>query len=319
MIFLPRPQDTMFTRRQSKRGNTKKKSSDVPLIESVDDRKRRKSNAGVNIVCPVCTVTVRGDQKFHQHYIQEIDKVKDPFTGMEAKRKHYQTRLQNRKKYSENDVEDNDSDECKEEVKLLEERTKDLDTIRKERYERYAKMFLLSMKRNNVNRSNGSRLNNNNNNNSYQAGNSSTVVNNNNSSNENSSSHYELVTCAVCNEFLETSNCSKHLSKCFAKHDYQFELFSSSEEEDNDEDNESPGGDWMDNAYFRREGNLTRLVMEDDADDVELDIDGDNEDTEFGRQQYLFFTIWNLFNLQLILSQYDFCLECIIFITFLFV
>ena len=278
----------MFTRRQSTRGNSKKKSLDLPSIESVDDRKRRKSNGGVNIVCPVCTVTVRGDEKFHQHYIQEIDKVKDPFTGMDAKRRHYQTRLQNRKKYLENAVEEDDSDECEEEIKPLEERTNVLDTIRKERYERYANMFLMSMKRNNVNPTNSGNSNNN------QTGNSSTlgVSNNNNINNENSSSRYELVTCAVCNEFLEMSNCSKHLSKCFAKHDYQFELFSSSEEEDVDDDDgesgEQAGVDWMDNAYFRREGNLTRLVMEDDTDDVELDIDGDNEDVEFGRQQYPF-------------------------------
>ena len=268
----------MFTRRKSQRENSKKKSLDSPCIESVDDRKRRKSN-GVNtcIVCPVCTVTIRGDQKFHQHYIQEIDKVKEPFSSVDAKRRHYQTRLQNRKQYLDSAVEDCDSDEREDTTKPLEERTKELDTIRKKRYERYANMFLISMKRNNINRNTSS------NNNNNQMANSSTSI-----GNINNSSHYELVTCAVCNEFLEANNCNKHLSKCFAKHDYQFELFSGSEEDLDDDEDTGEQADWMDNAHFRREGNLTRLVMEDDTDDVELDIDGDDENVEFGRQQYPF-------------------------------
>lgn len=276
----------MFTRRKSQREKSTKKPYDdaTGFIDSVDDRKRRKSNGVTTcIVCPVCTVTVRGDLKFHQHYTQELDKVKEPFSSVDAKRRHYQTRLKYRKQCLNNSVED---DECDEKVKSLEERSKDLDTIRKKRYERYADMFLISMKRKNTNHRTDNTNNSCNTNNILT--NTSTIREN------NTSSQYELVTCAVCNEFLETTNCNRHLSKCFAKHDYQFELFSSSEDEDEAEEEEEvvQHSGWMDNAYFRREGNLTRLVMEDADDDVELDIDGDDESQEFGRQQYLFFQLF---------------------------
>jgi len=236
--------------------------------QEADDRKKRKSTGTTTcVICPVCTVTVRGDEKFHQHYIQELEKAKEPFVGVDIKKKQYMTRLQWQRQQS-NDESDT---EIEEPAKCLEDRTKDLNNVRKRRYERYANMFLMSMKRNQA-------RNNNNNQTTHSTSSSQNTI-------AESSSVYEVVSCAVCNEFLETSNSNRHLSKCFAKHDYQFEVFSSSDEEPDDEEEDVDlGENWMDNAHFRREGNLTRLVMEDD--DGDLDIDGDEENAQFGKQQF---------------------------------
>jgi hypothetical protein len=254
-----------MTTRRRQRSNEGIKSTKAPL-KYTEDRKRRRLSAVTNgIVCPVCTVTVRGDEKFHEHYTQEIERAKTPFTGVESQKRQERMRLRYRKQKSEECFEE---DEFTEEKKSLDERTKELRDSRKRRYDRYAEMFLMSMKRKKT----------------LQLSNNNSVLNQNSQATD--TSVYELITCAVCNEFLEVVDSNRHLAKCFAKHDYQFELYSSSEEEENEEDEITWGPSVLDSEHYRREGRLTRLVMEDG--DEELDIDGEEEFTQFGKQQYLF-------------------------------
>ena len=170
------------TRRQSRRSIEDIKSTKAPL-KSIEDRKRRRLSAVTNgIVCPVCTVTIRGDEKFHEHYTQELERAKTPFMGVESQKRQERTRLRYRKLKSEECFEEG---EFAEEKKSLEERTKELRDSRKRRYDRYADMFLMSMKRKKV-----FQLSNNN----------GTTRNQNNQTTD--TSVYELITCAVCNDCL---------------------------------------------------------------------------------------------------------------------
>lgn len=237
-----------------------------------NNRKERKlNNYNNNTVCPVCTITVRGDDKFEEHYYQELERLKLPYANIAYKKKQYKMKLRSQYK------EENEQNGKEILPKTLEERTDDLKAIRKRKYSRYADMFLVSMKRGKS--SSTVTI-------SHSNDNQSTV-------HEENSSSYELISCAVCNEFLEASTSNEHLSKCFAKHDYQFEVYSSDEGEDEEETVEEfswAGQTWLRASSLQEtstfeEGRLTRLIMEDGDED--LDIDGDTE-TQFGKQQYLF-------------------------------
>lgn len=240
---------------------------------TTEKRKERKlSNVNNCIVCPVCTVTVRGNLQFEQHYNQEVEKAKDPFQSIDSKKKQYKMRLR-----SQSRTEDEGADNEEVPPKLLDERTKDLKIIQKRKYSRYADMFQFSMKRTKVSSNIVTR--------GHETGNTVDA--------SETPSSYELISCAVCNEFLEAGTSAEHLSKCFAKHNYQFELYSSDDESDEEtvEEFTWAGQTWiraasfMEDSSLGQEGRLTRLVMDDG--DEELDIDGDTE-TQFGQQQYLF-------------------------------
>ena len=82
------------------------------------------------------------------------------------------------------------------------------------------------------------------------------------------------------------------MSKCFAKKDNEFDLYSESENEDDDilEEFSWAGqtrirtSSLVNREIFQSEGRLTRVEME-DTDEI-LDVDGDDE--YYGDEQYLF-------------------------------
>jgi len=245
-------------------------------------------NASDSKVCPVCTVTIRGKKEFELHYQKEVDQLNQSPSIKPSKRK-YKIKLTN---------ENEDEHSPKKEIPL-EERENIFKDIRKRKYNRYADMFLLSMSqtKNLTNSHETNSLNFHENNSSQQHTNNTTESNSHNNSNETNSNDinagYELMQCAVCNEFLETSNreiSAKHLSKCFAKKSYELDLFSSSDEEEDTVEEFSWAGQtrvrassMLDSEYFQQEGRMTRLQMEDG--DEELDVDGDQGET-FGHQQF---------------------------------
>ena len=255
----------MDTSRQKRR-----RSETVGISRQHSTRRSTGSNC---TVCPVCTVSVRGDKEFKIHYRQELEKVNKVNNNLDSKKKFYKTRSCTRF-----DEEFEKENHVLEDLNL-DEREVQLKNIKKRKFERYADMFLMSLnkKKNICTDKQG--------NNSG----SSTCVDN-----SNQNSRYDLFSCAICNEFLESEDtAAKHLAKCFAKTEYEYELYSSSEDEDDGtvEEFSWAGQTWLrassllDTDYLRREGKLMRLEMDDG--DEELDVDGDNNEV-FGKQQYLF-------------------------------
>ena len=214
------------------------------------------------ISCPVCTLSIRGEKELKHHYDKEVKKVDS--LGKNLMRKKCSMRLRSSQ----------DDDEEIEEIKFC-EREDILQNIKKNKYDRYSQMFLFSINRTKVWK-----------NSSYN--------NDTNSSRQIQRSGYDLAQCAICNEFLEVSNeeSSRHLSKCFAKKDNEFDLYSESENEDDDivEEFSWAGqtrirtSSLVNREIFQSEGRLTRVEME-DTDEI-LDVDGDDE--YYGDEQYLF-------------------------------
>ena len=219
------------------------------------------------ISCPVCTLSIRGEKELKLHYDKEVKKVDS--LGKNLMRKKFSMRLRSSQ---------HDEDEEIEEMKLC-EREGILQKIKKNKYDRYSQMFLFS-----INRTKNSSYN-----------------NDTNSSRQTQRSGYDLAQCAICNEFLEVSNeeSSRHLSKCFAKKDHEFNLYSESENEDDDivEEFSWAGQTWIrasslvNREAFQNEERLTRVEME-DTDEI-LDVDGDDE--YYGDEQYPFHSVFIFF------------------------
>ena len=222
------------------------------------------------ISCPVCTLSIRGEKELKLHYNKEVKKFDS--LGKNLMGKKFSMRLRSSQ---------DDEDEKFEEMKLC-ERENILQNIKKNKYDRYSQMFLFSINRTKVLK-----------NSSYN--------NDTNSSWQPQRSGYDLAQCAICNEFLEISNeeSSRHLSKCFAKKDHEFSLYSESENEDDDivEEFSWAGQTWIrtsslvNREAFQSEGRLTKVEME-DTDEI-LDVDGDDE--YYGDEQYPFHSFFIFF------------------------
>lgn len=245
----------------SERAKKRKSSCRVGRCNLRDHSQRK--NTIMHITCPVCTISVRGDNALKSHYLMEMKRMQKPFENMESKRKFYRMKL--RSSNAEQEEESSHSNE----ITDLETRVTDLKDIKKRKFNRYANMFLLS-KQNKHNKP-------------HETSSSSSQT--------DESAQYNLISCSVCNEFLELSNekTTKHLAKCFAKRDYEYNLYSSSDEEEEGtvEEFSWAGQTWIrtsslvDSDLLRREGRLMRMEMEDG--DEELDVDGGDW---FGEQQY---------------------------------